>query len=118
MKLEKSQSVAIIYSMINAAFGLPVDTKHKLATLKHGRDVFLEIDDLPDQASPRPRHDGYLAPCVAIGSFIHPNFTELETVNKNDWITSPAVYNSIVYDGKPAATLKAPDGTLVELVGI
>ena len=51
-----------------------------LATLKHERDVFLEIDTYPEGAAPRARYAGMLPPCAAIGSFIHPDFDALRGV--------------------------------------
>ena len=114
--VEKGQSMEIIYSMINKAFELPQDTKHALATLKHGRDVFLEIDDYPAQAIMRPAHKGMLPPCAAIGSFIHPEFEKLMEININNWITPPSPKQGAIYKGKRAATLRDPDGTLIELI--
>jgi len=114
--IEKGRSIDIVYSMINNAFGLPNDTKHALATLKHGRDVFLEIDEYPKGATPRKAHNGMLPPCAAIGSFIHPEFEKLMVINKDHWITPPEKRDSILYKGKRAGSLRAPDGTLIELI--
>lgn len=114
--VEKGRSMEIIYSMINKAFNLPTDTKHALATLKHERDVFLEIDTYPEAATDRIKHDGMLPPCAAIGSFIHPDFERLMDINKDNWITPPTHRHGPIYKGKRAATLRDPDGTLIELI--
>jgi len=114
--IEKGRSMDIIYSMINKAFDLPAETKHALATLKHERDVFLEIDTYPDGATARPQHAGMLPPCAAIGSFIHPEFESLMEINKDHWITPPVTQDGAMYKGKRAATLRAPDGTLIEMI--
>jgi len=114
--ISKGRSIEIIYSMINNAFDLPADTKHALATLKHERDVFLEIDTYPRGATLRPRHDGMLPPCGAIGSFIHPEFDKLIAVNKGQWITRPVPRDGVMYKGKRAGTLRDPDGTLIEMI--
>jgi len=114
--IEKGRSVEIIYSMINKAFDLPADTKHALSTLKHDRDVFLEIDKYPVGTTNRLTHDGMLPPCAAIGSFIHPEFDKLMDINKDHWITPPTIRYGTIYKDKRAATLRAPDGTLIEMI--
>ena len=114
--IEKGRSMEIIYSMINKAFDLPADTKHALATLKHERDVFLEIDEYPKGATIRKTHNGMLPPCAAIGSFIHPEFDKLMEVNKGHWISLPKARNGAIYKGKRAGTLRDPDGTLIEMI--
>jgi len=114
--IEKGRSMEIVYSMINNAFDLSHDTKHALATLKHGKDVFLEIDRYPDEATARPAHADMLPPCVAIGSFIHPDFDSLMRVNKSHWIVPPIKRDGIMYQGKRAGVLRDPDGTLIEII--
>lgn len=120
--LEKNLAVTagremeIIITMLNGAFDLPMDTKHKLATLKHKRDVFLEIDALPETATDRPTHDGFLPPCVAIGSFITPDFDHLLEVNEYLWISPPVKRDGEIYKNKRAGTIKTPDGTLIEII--
>lgn len=114
--IDKGQDIEIIYTMINQAFGLPMNTKHPINTLKHERDVFLEIDTYPEQAIDRPQHNGMLPPCAAIGSFIHPQFDKLMEINEPFWLTPPQQYNGTIYKGKRAATLRSPDGTLIEII--
>lgn len=114
--IEKGRSMEIIYSMINKAFDLPGDTKHAIATLKHERDVFLEIDEYPKGATSRTSHDGMLPPCAAIGSFIHPEFDKLMDINKALWITPPVKRQGALYGGKRTGTLRDLDGTLIELI--
>ena len=111
LKLSAGRSMDLIYTMINAAFDLPADTKHTLATMVHGRDCFLELDQYPEATTPRPTEPGALPPGVAITSFRHPDFDAL-----SGWITPPAVRHGAVYGGKRSGTLRAPDGTLVEVV--
>jgi len=118
LKLSKGRTLEINYTMINKAFGLPEGTQHKLATLKHERDVFIEIDEYPEQTIPRPCHEGYLPPCAAIGSFIHPDFADLNAINKSHWISPPAPRDGIIYQGKRAGALRSPGGTLFEMIEI
>jgi hypothetical protein len=111
LKLSSGRSMDLIYTMINAAFDLPTDTKHTLATMVHGRDCFLELDQYPDATTTRPTEPGALPPGIAIATFRHPDFDALK-----GWITPPVARKDAVYGDKRAGTLRAPDGTLVEVV--
>ena len=106
---QKGRSMEIPYTMISKAFGQPVDTLHALATLKDGRDVALEIDQYPAGATARPRHEGWLPPCAAIGTFLAPDWEGLPTGEAR-------VHESVVYGGKPSVTLRDPDGALFEMI--
>ena len=110
------RKMEIVYTMLAKAFGLPEEDLHIISTMVHDRDVFLELDQLPVQATARPGHAGELPQGVAIGTFWHPDFAALEASCGDEWITPPAVHDSVVYGGKRAGTVRAPDGTLVEMV--
>ena len=106
----------IVYTMLANAFGLPLEDPHVISTMVHGKDVFLELDQMPPQATARPHYEGELPQGVALGTFIHPDFDALDARCKDIWITPPSAHESAVYAGKRAATLRALDGTLVEMV--
>ena len=106
----------IVYTMIAKAFGLPEEDLHAISTMVHERDVFVELDQLPDIATARPQHRGSLPPGVAIGTFWHPDFDAVDASCRGEWITPPAAHDSLVYGGKRAGTVRAPDGTLIEVV--
>ena len=106
---QKGRSMEIPYTMISKAFGQAPGTLHALATLKHGRDVALEIDQYPEVATARPQLDGWLPPCAAIGTFLAPDWSRLPTGEAR-------VHDSVVYGGRPSVTLRDPDGALFEMV--
>ncbi len=106
----------IVYTMLAKAFGTPETNLYAISTMVHGRDVFLELDQLPDSATARPQHADDLPPGVALGSFWHPDFDAIDRRCQGEWIAPPARYDSAIYLGKRAATMRAPDGTLVELI--
>ena len=106
----------IVYTMLANAFDLPHEELHVISTMVHGKDVFLELDQMPPQAGVRPHYENELPQGVAIGTFWHPEFDAIEEICSNLWVTPPTVHDSAVYDGKRAGTLRAPDGTLVEIV--
>lgn len=111
LRLSPGPSMDIVYTMIAAAFDLPVEQKHTIATMSHVRDCFLELDQYPDAATPRSTEAGALPPGIAMTTFRHPDFDAL-----TGWITPPVVRDGIFYGGRRAGTLRAPDGVLVEVI--
>ena len=114
--VEADKDMEINYTMINKAFGFKDGTQHRLCTLMHEKDVFLEIDQYPEETIFRKTHDGMLPPCAAIGSFVHPEFDKLVQINKDHWITPPRKLDGTIYNGKRTGTLRTPDGTLIEMI--
>jgi len=110
--LSFGREMEIPYTMIAKAYGTPLDQLHRICTLIHDKDVFLELDQYPDEAIPRPRHDGMLVPGCAIGTLFHPDFDALP----GPWLTAPTVRDGAIYDGKRVGVLQDPDGTLIEMV--
>lgn len=104
--------VAIRYSMIEKAFGLPETTKIELTTARGGGQVFLELDQYPDAASERPRHPGALPPGVAITTMVYPDFDRLEA----HWSSPPVVRGGAVYGGCRTGVVITPEGALLEIV--
>jgi hypothetical protein len=95
---------------------MPHDETHAISTMVHGRDVFLQLDQLPPQAVARPGSAGRLPQGVALGSFLHPDFDAVDARCRDLWITPPAVRDSVVYGGRRSATVQGPDGTLFEII--
>lgn len=110
--LDVIDPVAIRYSMISLAFGLPAEGKHELVTAKWQGQVFLEADQYPQGAVDRPRHAGALPPGVAIVSMVHPDLSRLE----GHWASQPAVRRGPLYNGARAGVLKTPEGALLEVI--
>lgn len=110
--LQFGRDMEIEYSMLANAFGTPIEQHYTISTVIHERDVFLELDQYPEMATPRPHHDGALPPGVALATLKTPDFDAI----KGDWITPPVKREGPVYEGMRAGTLRAPDGTLVEIV--
>ena len=106
------EAMEIVYTMLAKAFGTPMDQLHTISTMVHGKDVFLEVDQMPPQAAARPRHEGLLPPGVALTTF---KITDLDAVTA-PFITSPETYGSVLYQGRRSATVEDLDGTLFELV--
>lgn len=112
LNFETGRVMDIEYHMLANAFGTPTCELHTISTGIHGRDVFLELDQYPPAARPRPRHEGMLPPGAAIGTFLHPEFDSIA----GPWIKAPAVREGAPYNGRRAGCLSAPDGTIVEVI--
>jgi catechol 2,3-dioxygenase-like lactoylglutathione lyase family enzyme len=116
--LSFGRDMAIVYTMLANAFGVPYENKFTIATLTHERDVFYEFDQLPPAASARPAWKGRLPQGVAISTIIVPDFEERVAAHSNWLIAPPAKRDGPIYKGKRAATMRGPDGILFELVEI
>ena len=112
LKLDMSDPIAIRYSMIAQAFGLPISDLHEIVTAERQGDVFMEFDQYPDGAVVRPKHPGALPPGVAICTLTHPDFDVLDIA----WITPPVVREGPLYNGRKVGTAKTPEGALLEIV--
>lgn len=110
--VQTTPTMVITYTMLARAFTLPVEQKHPIAMALHDGDGFLELDQYPDAATPRPRKEGELFPGVALTTFVHPDLSTVQA----PWASMPAPREGAVYGGKAAGTLIGPDGTLIELV--
>lgn len=110
--LRFGREMEIPYTMIAKAYGTSLDQLHRICTLIHDKDVFLELDQYPDAAIKRPRHLGMLVPGCAIGTLFHPEFDSLP----GPWLTEPMVREGVIYKGKRVGVLADPDGTLIEMV--
>lgn len=110
--LETGRRMDIVYTMLAKAYATPEDELHTIATMVHGKDVFLELDQYPDAAVARPARDGALPPGVAMATLKAPDFAAVQGV----WIEPPRPHGGVIYGGALAGTLRAPDDTLVELV--
>ncbi|NLR40401.1 VOC family protein [Novosphingobium sp. ERW19] len=104
--------VAIRYSMIEKAFGLPETARTELTTARGNGQVFLELDQYPEAATVRPRHEGALPPGVAITTMLYPDFDRLE----GHWASAPVAREGAVYGGKRSGVLVTPEGALLEIV--
>ncbi len=106
--------IALRYTMISKAFDLPIETKHTIATGGHDIDTFLEFDQYPQGATARPGQAGALPAGIAMVTLVHPNLDAVRA----PWITPPTAREDAVYGGAMQGVTRAPDGTLVELVGL
>lgn len=112
LKLTLGAPTPIVYSMINKAFDLPADTRHVFAMGGHEAEVFIEFDQYPPGATPRPGDADRLAPGVALCTLKHPAFDTIDA----PWITPPVRRDGAIYGGRRAGSIAGPDGTTIEVV--
>ena len=112
LQLDAGTEMDLVYSVINGAFDLPADTLHTLLTMTHDRDVFLELDQYPTQATLRAVKAGALPPGIAMATFLQPDIGAVP----GPWITPPSARDGPIYGGRRVGCMRAPDGTLVEVV--
>lgn len=110
--IRTGRELELIYTVLSEALGLPRDQRHRLATGVDGRDCFLELDQYPPQAGPRPCAAQDLPPGIALATLYHRDLRQVGA----SWITPPRAQNGLLYGGQPSGTVRTPEGTLVELV--
>ena len=106
------EHMEIEYTMLAKAFGKPLDETYVISTVVHGRDIFLEVDQMPLEAGPRPRHTGMLVPGIGITTLRIPSLEAIEALP----IKPAERHQGVIYGGQASMTVADPDGTLFELV--
>ncbi|QUL36958.1 hypothetical protein [Erythrobacter sp. JK5] len=112
--LVRGADYTLPYSMINDAFGLPPETQTTITMVSHGRMPIVEVDDYPENASARARHEGMLPPGNALVTLA---VRDLDACD-GDWLTPPQVHGGVLYEGRRAATTIGAGGELVECVEV
>ena len=112
LAFDRGADFTIPYTMINQAFGLPVDSLTTLTMVSSGRMPIVEVDDYPETATARPRHDGMLPPGNAMVTLAVRDLDACAV----DWIEEPDRHEGAPYDGHRSASTIGPAGELLELV--
>ena len=102
----------IVYTMLADAFGTPRSQTFAISTMVHESNVLLEVDQMPPDARPRPRHGGHLPPGVAMTTLLTARIED----DDPSLVAAPTVHPGELYGGRRSATHADPDGTLFEVV--
>ncbi len=98
---------------IARAQGLPEDhVFHLKMVTATERGNFIEIDDYPASAGPRPHAEGQLPPGNAMTSFSSNSLGQLDV----SFISSPIQETSLAYQGRRSAALIGPAGEITEII--
>ena len=106
------EAMELVYTLLAQAFGTPREQLYTISTVVHEQDIFLEVDQLPPQAGPRPRHPGWLPPGIAMTTLKVPSLDAIAA----PFIAAPQNRDGALYQGRRSATVADPDGALFELV--
>jgi len=102
----------IPYRMLNQAFGLTADQRHRLTTADHAGEICLEFDQYPEAAVPRPFVAGQLPPGMAVCTLMHPDLSAIP----GPWLTPPTPRGGAIYEGRRVGVLRSPEGALIEVM--
>jgi len=108
--LQGAPDFSLAYTMLSRAFGLSLETTHRIAVLGHRSDAFLQLDQYPAEARARTVTDGELPPGIAMVSLAVPPGTKPMRGDE-------PCHAGIIYAGGPSRMLRTPEGALVELIG-
>ena len=97
---------------VNVAFGLPIETKHKLSVFRLAGKSAIELDGFPKEAKHRPITPGEIPPGIAMIGF---EVDSLDAV-KLPWRGPVARREGPIYNNRRSAVFTGPSGEWVELV--
>lgn len=112
LKLPVTEPVPYRIAVLSQAYDLPEDQMHFLSLAIMRNQFFLELDQYPAEAQPRPVKPGMLPAGIAMITF------EVESLDDmaGPFISPPAIRNLMPYDGRRSATMRGAVGELIELV--
>ncbi len=98
--------------VLSDAYELPDDTIYKISLAQMPTQFLLELDQYPEQATALPKPEQGLPPGVSLVSFEYDNLVD----SKLSFISPPSAKKAAPYYGRITATIKGPDGELIELI--
>lgn len=110
--LDEGGTYTIPYTMISKAFGLPADHRTTISMVQAGRMPIVEVDEYPEAATPRERHEGMLPPGNAMVTLAVDRLDGLGL----DFIAPPQVRQGPLYGGRRTAAFVGSAGELTELI--
>jgi len=110
--LSRAPVMPSVISVLSARFGLPGDHLHPIAALQVPGQCYIEADQMPAAARPRPCLPGQLPPGVSMVSF------EVDRLPANlpGALGEPHRSPALPYAGRRACTCVGAAGELVELI--
>jgi catechol 2,3-dioxygenase-like lactoylglutathione lyase family enzyme len=100
-----------VVSVLSNTYGQDPKTMHRISAMPLADACYIEADQMPAAALPRPTAPGELPPALAMVSF------DVDTLPQGlDWFSPPAALESFPYRGRRAAACRGPTGELIELI--
>ncbi|MDA0368883.1 MAG: hypothetical protein O3C65_03255 [Proteobacteria bacterium] len=97
---------------LNVAFGLEIESKHRLSTIRLAGKATLELDDFPKEAKHREVRPGELPPGISMLSLEIDSLDGLKLPFRGDIIKR----DGPLYRGRRAATIVGSAGEWIELI--
>jgi len=88
------------------AFGMDIETRFPIAALGIRDKNMVEVDELPEQAGPRPNQEGMLPPGIAMVSFLSNAAAPSDAINSE----------GLPYNGRSVSFATGAAGELIELI--
>ena len=108
----RAPAMPSVVSTLSVRYGLPADYRHPIAALAVGGQCYIEADQMPAGAVPRPCLPGELPPGIAMVSFEVERLPEGPSSG-----AGPAErIASLPYAGRRACICVGPAGELIELI--
>ena len=109
----RAAPMSSVVSVLSAAYDLPPDHRHRIAALPLTGQCYIEADEMPEAAAPRPCEPGQLPPGISIVSFeVGPPVPP----SLGSRLAEPCLQPGLLYDGRRAVTCVGAAGELVELI--
>ena len=100
------------YPSLNQCMGLPAETVQSMTMVRAGHRPAIQIDQMPELASPRASAEGGLPPGIASVSFL---VDSLDAV-KVPFLSPIAKIDGAPYNGRRSACIRGSAGELIELI--
>jgi len=107
----KPAAMDTVISVISAAYGQPLATKHKLSAVPIGHQSYIEADQMPAAVTPRPQLPGDLPPAISMVSFEVPALPA-----SLPWVATPTALTGAPYSGRRAGGLHGAAAEWIELI--
>lgn len=111
---QESATHQLRYSLINRAFGLDAQTKHRLTLVQDARNPIIEVDQYPIGATPRPTIEGNLSHGNTMVSVMVNDLGALPLNNKLS--DEPIRAKGHLYNGCRSIVVRGSSGELLELI--
>jgi catechol 2,3-dioxygenase-like lactoylglutathione lyase family enzyme len=101
-----------VISVLSAEYGMAPSHLHPIAALQIAGQCYIEADEMPAAAEPRPSAPGQLPPGIAMVSFEIPRLPE----SLASALAPAQSHRGLPYDGRRSAVCVGAAGELIELI--
>ena len=114
LRMAEGATHQLRYGLINRAFGFPMDTQQTITMVQNGRRPFLQVDQYPATAQPRPVAVDSLPMGNAMVSVLVDTLPE--PASEQGLVGTVSGEQSCVYGGRRAQIVRGVAGELLEMI--